>query len=60
MIAAVVAFTAVKATPFATLLSQAYVVRAVPEPESVTDAPAQTVWSNPALTVGNGFTVTVT
>ena len=56
MIAAVVAFTAVKTTLFETGLVQEY--DTAPEPESVTDAPAQTVWSAPALTVGNGLTVT--
>ena len=47
-----------KATPFTTLLSQAYVF--APEPVSVTDAPAQTVWLVPASVVGKGLTVTVT
>jgi hypothetical protein len=46
----------VNATPFDTLLFQEYEV--APEPESVTAVPAQTVWSAPALTVGNELTVT--
>ena len=46
----------VNATPFALLLFQTYVF--APEPESVTDVPAQTVWSAPALTVGKGLTKT--
>jgi len=46
----------VKATPLFTLLFQEYEV--APEPESVTDVPAQTVWSAPALTVGKALTVT--
>ena len=45
------------ATPFVTPLFQTYVV--APEPESVTDAPAQTVWSAPALTIGKALTVIV-
>ena len=44
------------AVAFVTLLSQVYVF--APEPESVTDVPAQTVWSAPALTVGKALTVT--
>ena len=48
----------VNAVAFVTLLSQVYVF--APEPESVTDVPAQTVWSAPALTVGKALTVTVT
>ena len=47
------------AVAFDTPLSQAYVVRSVPVPESVTDVPAQTTWSIPALTVGKEFTVIV-
>ena len=58
MIAAVVAFTAVKATPFATPLFQAY--ESAPEPVSITDEPAQTVWLVPASVDGKGLTVTVT
>ncbi|NBT62972.1 MAG: hypothetical protein EBT02_14510, partial [Planctomycetia bacterium] len=56
--AAVVAFTAVKAPPFVTPLFQEY--DTAPEPESVTNVPAQTVRSNPALVDGKGLTVTVT
>ena len=56
MIAAVVAFTAVKATPLSTPLLQEYVF--APEPVSVTDAPAQTVWLIPASVVGKALTKT--
>ena len=45
-----------KATPFVLLLFQTYVF--APEPESVTDVPAQTAWSLPALTVGKALTKT--
>ena len=56
MIAVVVAFTAVKATPLLTELFHEYVP--VPAPVSVTDAPAHTVWSTPAFAVGNALIVT--
>jgi hypothetical protein len=46
----------VKATPFVTLLFQAY--ESAPEPESVTAVPAQTVWLAPASAVGKALTVT--
>ncbi len=52
----VVVAEGVNATPFDTLLFQEYEV--APEPESVTGVPVQTVWSAPALTVGNELTVT--
>ena len=45
------------AVEFDTPLFQAYVF--APEPESVTDVPAQTAWSIPALTIGKALTVTV-
>ena len=46
------------AVAFITLLLQVYVF--APEPESVTDVPAQTTWSIPAFTVGKALTVIVT
>ena len=46
------------ATPFVTPLFQAY--EFAPEPESVTDVPAQTAKSFPASAVGKALTVTVT
>ena len=52
----VVVAEGVKATPFDTLLFQAYEV--APEPESVTAVPAQTVWLAPASAVGKALTVT--
>ena len=54
----VVVVEGVNAVAFVTPLFQAYVF--APEPESVTDVPAQTVWSAPAHCVGKGLTVTVT
>ena len=52
----IVVVEGVNAVAFVTLLVQAYVF--APEPESVTDVPAQTVWSAPALTVGKALTKT--
>ena len=46
-----------KAVAFEIPLFQAYVF--APEPESVTNVPAQTTWSIPALTIGKALTVTV-
>ena len=54
----VVVAVGVNGAPFVTPLFQTYVV--APEPESVTDVPAQTVWSIPAAVDGKGLTVTVT